>query len=48
VKTIGLFYLPITGASGDRMVGVISDRDLIKAVSYASLASFTPLMRGKK
>ena len=33
---------------GDRMVGVISERDLIKAVSYASLASFTPLMRGKK
>jgi len=32
----------------DRMVGVISERDLIKAVSYASLASFTPLMRGKK
>ena len=29
----------------DRMVGVISERDLIKAVSYASLASFTPLMR---
>jgi CBS domain-containing protein len=33
---------------GDRMVGVISERDLIKAVSYASLASFTPLMREKK
>jgi len=33
---------------GDRMVGIISERDLIKAVSYASLASFTPLMRGKK
>jgi CBS domain-containing protein len=30
------------------MVGVISERDLIKAVSYASLASFTPLMREKK
>jgi CBS domain-containing protein len=33
---------------GDRMVGVVSERDLIKAVSYASLASFTPLLRGKK
>lgn len=33
---------------GDKMVGVISERDVIKAVSYASLASFTPLMRGKK
>lgn len=33
---------------GDRMAGVISERDLIKAVSYASMASFTPLMRGKK
>ena len=33
---------------GDRMVGIISERDLIKAVSYASLASFTPLMREKK
>jgi len=32
----------------DRMVGVISERDLIKAVSYASMASFTPLMREKK
>jgi CBS domain-containing protein len=33
---------------GDRMAGVISERDLVKAVSYASMASFTPLMRGKK
>ena len=32
----------------DRMVGIISERDLIKAVSYASLASFTPLMRQKQ
>ena len=28
---------------GEEMVGVISERDLIKAVSYASLASFSPL-----
>jgi CBS domain-containing protein len=33
---------------GDKMAGIISERDLIKAVSYASLASFTPLMREKK
>jgi CBS domain-containing protein len=32
---------------GDKMAGIISERDLIKAVSYASLASFTPLMREK-
>jgi CBS domain-containing protein len=33
---------------GDKMAGIISERDLIKAVSYASLASFMPLMREKK
>ncbi len=33
---------------GDEMVGIISERDLIKAVSYASLASFSPLMKEKK
>ncbi len=33
---------------GEEMVGVISERDLIKAVSYASLASFSPLMKEKK
>jgi CBS domain-containing protein len=32
---------------GDKMAGIISERDLIKAVSYASLASFMPLMREK-
>ena len=32
---------------GDTLEGVISERDLIKAVSYASLASFHPLMREK-
>ena len=32
---------------GDKSEGVISERDVIKAVSYASLASFKPLMRGK-
>lgn len=30
---------------GDRLEGVISERDVMKAVSYASLASFKPLMR---
>jgi CBS domain-containing protein len=30
---------------GDRLEGVISERDVIKAVSIASLASFKPLMR---
>ena len=33
---------------GEEMVGVISERDLIRAVSYASLASFSPLMKEKK
>jgi len=32
---------------GETLEGVISERDLIKAVSYASLASFHPLMREK-
>jgi CBS domain-containing protein len=32
---------------GEELEGVISERDVIKAVSYASLASFEPLMRGK-
>jgi len=32
---------------GEELEGVISERDVIKAVSYASLASFKPLMRGK-
>lgn len=31
-----------------KLLGVISERDVIKAVSYASLASFTPLMRARK
>jgi len=30
-----------------KLLGVISERDVIKAVSYASLASFTPLMRNR-
>lgn len=30
---------------GDRLEGIISERDVIKAVSIASLASFKPLMR---
>lgn len=33
---------------GEEMIGVISERDLIKAVIYASLASFSPLMKEKK
>ena len=33
---------------GEEMIGVISERDLIKAVTYASLASFSPLMKEKK
>ena len=33
---------------GEQMVGVISERDLIRAVSYASLASFSPLMKEEK
>jgi len=32
---------------GEKLEGIISERDIIKAVSYASLASFKPLMRGK-
>lgn len=32
---------------GEKLEGIISERDVIKAVSYASLASFKPLMRGK-
>lgn len=32
---------------GEELEGVISERDVIKAVSYASLASFKPLMREK-
>jgi len=30
---------------GEKLEGIISERDVIKAVSYASLASFKPLMR---
>jgi CBS domain-containing protein len=30
---------------GEKLEGVISERDVMKAVSYASLASFKPLMR---
>lgn len=30
---------------GEKLEGVISERDVVKAVSYASLASFKPLMR---
>ena len=30
---------------GEKLEGVISERDVIEAVSYASLASFKPLMR---
>jgi len=30
---------------GEKLEGVISERDVIKAVSYASLASFKPLMK---
>ncbi|MBN1682743.1 CBS domain-containing protein [Candidatus Bathyarchaeota archaeon] len=29
----------------DGLIGVISERDLLRAVSYASLAAFTPLMK---
>ena len=32
---------------GEKLEGIISERDVIKAVSYASLASFKPLMREK-
>ena len=32
---------------GEKLEGIISERDVIKAVSYAALASFKPLMRGK-
>jgi CBS domain-containing protein len=32
---------------GDKMAGVISERDLIRAVSYASMASFSPLIKNK-
>jgi len=32
---------------GEKLEGIISERDVIKVVSYASLASFKPLMRGK-
>jgi CBS domain-containing protein len=30
-----------------KLLGIISERDVIKAVLYASLASFTPLMRDR-
>jgi len=30
---------------GEKLEGIISERDVIKAVSYASLASFKPLLR---
>jgi CBS domain-containing protein len=31
--------------NGEKLEGIISERDVIKAVSYASLASFKPLLR---